>query len=95
MSNIVEKLKEQLANMTEEEKQAEWKELEKWNDVGPTMDEYIQNLKDLTKTKIEYCKKEIHRLELTGAWTKNKEQWRYLKKNLEYWTHYLEKLERK
>jgi len=44
--NIVEQLRQHLASITEEEKQKEWDELKKWNDVGPTVKEYIQYLKD-------------------------------------------------
>lgn len=42
--NLVEELKKHLASMTEEEKQKEWDELKKYN-FGPTVEEYIQNLK--------------------------------------------------
>ena len=94
MSNMVERLREHLASMTEEEKQAEWEELKKWNDVGPTMDEYIQGLKDMAEARIEYGEKELHRLELTGEWTKDKKAYRELKKAVEYWKHYLEELNR-
>jgi len=94
MSNIVEQLRQHLASMTEEEKQKEWDELKKWNDVGPTVEEYINDIKENAKAKIEYCEKEIHRLELSGEWTKCKERWRYLKKVLKYWTNYLSELNR-
>ena len=95
MSNIVEQLRKHLASMTEEEKQKEWDELKHWNDVGPTVEEYIHDLNHSAKQRVEFCEKEIHRLELTGEWKKDKENWRYLKKNLKYWKHYLEELERK
>ncbi len=94
MSSIVERLREHLASMTEEEKQAKWEELKKWNDVGPTVEEYINGLKESAEQRIEYGEKELHRLELTGEWTKNKEAYRELKKAVEYWKHYLEELNR-
>ena len=94
MSTVVERLKEHLASMTEEEKQKEWEELKQWNDVGPTVDEYIQGLKDMAEARIEYGEKELHRLELTGEWKKDKEAWRYMKKAVEYWKHYLDELNR-
>ena len=91
MSNIVEKLKEHLANTSQEQLDAEWKSLEKYN-YGPTVEEYIENLKEFTKKKVEYGKKEVHRLELTGEWTKDKAHWRELKKATKYWEKYLNKL---
>lgn len=94
MSNIVEQLRKHLAETSKEELDKEWEELKHWNDVGPTVDEYMENLKSSDKERIEYCEKEIHRLELTGEWKNNKEKWRYLKKNLKYWKHHLEELER-
>ena len=39
--DIVAKLEEHLANTPREQLDAEWKALEKWNDVGPTVEEYI------------------------------------------------------
>lgn len=87
---MVERLREHLASMTEEEKQAEWEELKKWNDVGPTVEEYINGLKKSTEQRIEYGEKELHRFEFTGEWTKDKKAYRELKKAVEYWKHYLE-----
>ena len=43
--NIVEQLKKHLASMTPEEKQKEWDELKHWNNVGPTVKEYLKDLK--------------------------------------------------
>lgn len=94
MSNVVERLRERLASMTEEEKQAEWEELKKWNDVGPTVEEYINGLKESAQERVKLAEEEIHRLELTGEWKKNKEKWRYLKQAAKYWKHYLEELNR-
>ena len=39
------KLKEHLANTPKEQLDAEWKELEKWNHVGPTVEEYFHGIK--------------------------------------------------
>ena len=94
MSNIVESLRKHFAGTSEEELEKEWKELEHWNNVGPTIDEYMESLKNADKERIEYCENEIHKLELSGEWKNNKEKWRYLKKNLKYWKHHLEELER-
>ena len=38
--DLVAQLKEHLANTPKEQLEAEWKELEKWNHVGPTVEEY-------------------------------------------------------
>lgn len=43
--NLVEELKKHLASITPEQAQKEWDELKKYN-FGPTVEEYIQNLKD-------------------------------------------------
>ena len=43
--DLVAQLKEHLANATKEQLEAEWKELEKWNDVGPTVEEYLGGIK--------------------------------------------------
>lgn len=39
--DMVAKLEEHLANTPKEQLDAEWKALEKWNDVGPTVEEYV------------------------------------------------------
>lgn len=43
--DLVAQLKEHLANTPKEQLEAEWKELEKWNHVGPTVEEYLRNIK--------------------------------------------------
>lgn len=43
--DLVAKLKEHLANTPKEQLEAEWKELEKWNHVGPTVEEYLCGIK--------------------------------------------------
>lgn len=45
MSKLVEELKNKLDSMTQEELDEEWKKLEKWNNVGPTVEEYFEGLK--------------------------------------------------
>ena len=42
---IVARLKEHLANTPKEQLEAEWKKLEKWNHVGPTVEEYFRGIK--------------------------------------------------
>jgi hypothetical protein len=44
-SKLVEELKRHLDSITPEELEAEWKELEKLNCVSPTVEEYIESLK--------------------------------------------------
>lgn len=44
-SKLVEELKKHLDSITPEEFNAEFKELEKLNCVGPTVEEYIESLK--------------------------------------------------
>jgi len=45
MSKIVENLKKKLNSMSQEELDTEWEKLKKYRDVGPTIDEYIDELK--------------------------------------------------
>lgn len=45
MNNLLKELEDHLNSMTQEELDAEWAELEKWNNVGPTVDEYFEGLK--------------------------------------------------
>ncbi len=45
MSKLLEELEKKLNSMTKEELDAEWEELKKWNNVGPTVDEYFESLK--------------------------------------------------
>lgn len=45
MSKLVEELKKKLDSMTQEELDQEWEELKKYNDCGPTVDEYFDSLK--------------------------------------------------
>jgi hypothetical protein len=42
---LVAQLKEHLANTPKEQLDAEWKELEEWNHVGPTVKEYLRSIK--------------------------------------------------
>lgn len=45
-SKLVEEVKRHLDSITPEEFDAEFKELEKLNCVGPTVEEYIESLKE-------------------------------------------------
>lgn len=45
MSKIIDELKKKLDSMSQEELDAEWKKLKKYNMMGPTVDEYIEKLK--------------------------------------------------
>ena len=44
--NIVEDLKRYLKNTTREQQEADWKRLEKWAHVGPTVEEYLHAAKN-------------------------------------------------
>jgi hypothetical protein len=46
MSKLLEELEKKLNSMTKEELDAEWEELKKWNNVGPTVEEYFESLKE-------------------------------------------------
>lgn len=45
MSKIVEQLRKHFEETTQEELDKEWEELKHWNEIGPTVDEYLENLK--------------------------------------------------
>lgn len=45
MSKLIEELKKKLDSMTQEELDQEWEELKKYNDYGPTVEEYFEGLK--------------------------------------------------
>ena len=45
MSKIVEQLRKHFEEATQEELDKEWEELKHWNAIGPTVDEYLENLK--------------------------------------------------
>ena len=45
MNTLLKELEDHLNSMTQEELDAEWNELEKLNNVGPTVDEYFEGLK--------------------------------------------------
>ena len=40
-ANVVEALRYHLANTPKEQLEAEWKELEPWGNIGPTVEEYL------------------------------------------------------
>lgn len=39
--NMVERLREYLANTSKEQQEKDWEELKKWNEVGPTVEEFL------------------------------------------------------
>lgn len=43
--DIVEQLRKHFEEATQEELDKEWEELKHWNEIGPTVDEYLENLK--------------------------------------------------
>lgn len=45
MSNIVEKLREHLANTPKEQLDKEWESLEKYGNIGPNVFDYLEWLK--------------------------------------------------
>ena len=45
MSKIVEQLRKHFEEATQEELDKEWEELKHWNEIGPTVDEQLENLK--------------------------------------------------
>ena len=46
MSSIAERLRKHLEEASQEELDKEWEELKHWNEVGPTVDEYFESLKE-------------------------------------------------
>ena len=51
--SVIERLREHLANTPKEQLEAEWKALEKWNGIGPTVDEYCQFMKGVKKSEYD------------------------------------------
>lgn len=47
MKTVLEKLQKQLQNSTQEELDKEWEELKEWNKIGPSVEEYVQEIKEL------------------------------------------------
>lgn len=45
MSKLLEELQKKLDSMSQEELDAEWEDLKKLNNVGPTVEEYFNGLK--------------------------------------------------
>lgn len=43
--DIAEQLRKHFEEATQEELDKEWEELKHWNEIGPTVDEYLENLK--------------------------------------------------
>jgi hypothetical protein len=49
MEKVYEKLVKDISKMTPEQKKEEWKELKRFNDVGPTVEEYLNIIKKKLK----------------------------------------------
>lgn len=47
METVLEKLQKQLQNSTQEELDKEWEELKEWNEIGPSVEEYVQEIRGL------------------------------------------------
>jgi hypothetical protein len=47
MRTVLEKLQKQLQNSTQEELDKEWEELKEWNEIGPSVEEYVQEIREL------------------------------------------------
>lgn len=47
MKTVLEKLQKQLQNSTQEELDKEWEELKKWNEIGSSVEEYVQEIREL------------------------------------------------
>ncbi len=45
MSKIVERLRKHFEEATQEELDREWEKLKHWNEIGPSIEEYIEGLK--------------------------------------------------
>lgn len=43
--DIAEQLRKHFEEATQEELDKEWEELKHWNEIGPTVDEYLESLK--------------------------------------------------
>jgi len=93
MSKILEELKKKLDSMTQEELDEEWERLKHYNEIGPTVDEYFEWINNSAKNKIKIADKEIHDMETSGTWTKNKQRYRELKKISKYWKDYLKQIQ--
>ena len=45
MKEVYEKLIKHLSNMTSEEKEKDWKELKKYNEIGPFVEKILKKIK--------------------------------------------------
>ena len=45
MSKFAENLKKKFESMTQEELDQEWEKLKHYNEIGPSVEEYLENLK--------------------------------------------------
>ena len=49
MKEVYEKLLENLANMTPKEKEKEWEELKKYNEIGPEVKEILKKINNMER----------------------------------------------
>lgn len=70
--DLVAQLKEHLANTPKEQLDAEWKELEKWNHVGPTVEEYPEGWSEEDEKMFEGF---MHKLEVCDLLTNKEIAW--------------------
>lgn len=47
MKTVLEKLQKQLQDTTQEELDKEWEDLKEWNEIGPSVEEYVQEIREL------------------------------------------------
>lgn len=59
MGKLLEELKHFLSTATPEQLEQAWKEVEQFKDVGPTITEYIDNMKEIEEA---YCSFEVSKL---------------------------------
>ena len=65
--SLIAQLKEYLTNTPKEQLEAKWKELEKWNHVGPTVEEYLNSIKPEEHCDLEKAAEEYRRLSFNTA----------------------------
>lgn len=53
VNNFVEELKEYFNSQTEEEKEKEWYRMSEWNNIGPSVEEWLKSVNHLRNTEEE------------------------------------------
>lgn len=61
MDSIIKQLKEHFANTPQEVLEQEWKEYSKYNEIGPTIDEYLQAVENSKKKEKFMTESEVMR----------------------------------